>query len=134
MQTAHAERNLYGTAERVSLQDFSTRPLPPPHFACCVGGAVSLWTDESAPIPKCYSCRAVEVRRTYAHSTNSNLNRSLDRLIRRHSFFRSDYLGWMNSVRHNLSLNECFVKVSKVIRATRFKCVPFGAAQAILCL
>ncbi|XP_039378937.1 LOW QUALITY PROTEIN: forkhead box protein Q1 [Mauremys reevesii] len=34
-----------------------------------------------------------------------------DYLMGRFPFFRGAYTGWRNSVRHNLSLNDCFVKV-----------------------
>jgi len=34
-------------------------------------------------------------------------------LQQRFPFFRGAYQGWKNSVRHNLSLNECFVKLPK---------------------
>ena len=34
-----------------------------------------------------------------------------DYLMRKFPFFRGEYNGWRNSVRHNLSLNECFQKV-----------------------
>ena len=32
-------------------------------------------------------------------------------LSERFEFFRGPYTGWRNSIRHNLSLNECFIKV-----------------------
>lgn len=34
-------------------------------------------------------------------------------LQQRFPFFRGSYTGWKNSVRHNLSLNECFIKLPK---------------------
>ncbi|XP_053739935.1 forkhead box protein Q1a [Synchiropus splendidus] len=34
-----------------------------------------------------------------------------DYLAKKFPFFRGSYSGWRNSVRHNLSLNDCFIKV-----------------------
>ncbi|KAI0981204.1 hypothetical protein GJ496_003942 [Pomphorhynchus laevis] len=36
-------------------------------------------------------------------------------LQQRFPFFRGQYQGWKNSVRHNLSLNECFIKLPKAM-------------------
>ncbi|KAL3245766.1 hypothetical protein MRX96_058292 [Rhipicephalus microplus] len=41
------------------------------------------------------------------------LNEIYNFLQERFPFFRGPYQGWKNSVRHNLSLNECFIKLPK---------------------
>jgi len=41
------------------------------------------------------------------------LNEIYTFLQQRFPFFRGSYTGWKNSVRHNLSLNECFIKLPK---------------------
>ena len=47
---------------------------------------------------------------------SQNLPKSPDQplLQQKFPFFRGSYQGWKNSVRHNLSLNECFIKLPKV--------------------
>lgn len=41
------------------------------------------------------------------------LNEIYQYLQQRFAFFRGEYTGWKNSVRHNLSLNDCFIKQPK---------------------
>ncbi|XP_054711152.1 forkhead box protein D2-like [Uloborus diversus] len=41
------------------------------------------------------------------------LNEIYQYLQNRFQFFRGQYQGWKNSVRHNLSLNDCFIKLPK---------------------
>lgn len=40
-------------------------------------------------------------------------------LQRKYECFRGDYQGWKNSIRHNLSLNDCFVKLPKTKSPSR---------------
>ncbi|KFM82401.1 Forkhead box protein F2, partial [Stegodyphus mimosarum] len=46
-------------------------------------------------------------------SKRLTLNEIYQYLQSRFQFFRGEYQGWKNSVRHNLSLNDCFIKLPK---------------------
>ncbi|CAL1279369.1 unnamed protein product [Larinioides sclopetarius] len=46
-------------------------------------------------------------------SKRLTLNEIYQYLQGRFQFFRGQYQGWKNSVRHNLSLNDCFIKLPK---------------------
>ncbi|XP_015917373.1 forkhead box protein F1-like [Parasteatoda tepidariorum] len=46
-------------------------------------------------------------------SKRLTLNEIYQYLQNRFHFFRGQYQGWKNSVRHNLSLNDCFIKLPK---------------------
>ncbi|OQV22004.1 putative Forkhead box protein F1 [Hypsibius exemplaris] len=46
-------------------------------------------------------------------SRKVTLNEIYQFLQQNFAFFRGSYHGWKNSVRHNLSLNECFIKLPK---------------------
>ncbi|XP_050395466.1 forkhead box protein F1 [Patella vulgata] len=63
-----------------------------------------------------YSYIALIVMAIQANPTRRcTLSEIYQYLQQKFPFFRGTYQGWKNSVRHNLSLNECFIKLPKGI-------------------
>ncbi|CAF0971438.1 unnamed protein product [Brachionus calyciflorus] len=50
-----------------------------------------------------------------SNSKKMTLNEIYQYLQTHFTFFQGQYQGWKNSVRHNLSLNECFIKLPKAM-------------------
>ena len=72
--------------------------------------AVGIRRQEKPP----YSYIALIVMAIQASPTKRcTLSEIYQFLQTRFPFFRGSYQGWKNSVRHNLSLNECFIKLPK---------------------
>ncbi|KAF1770917.1 hypothetical protein GCK72_002741 [Caenorhabditis remanei] len=63
---------------------------PPYSYIALIAMAISKRPDKKATLAEIYSY-----------------------LQENYEFFRGTYAGWRNSIRHNLSLNECFVKLPK---------------------
>ena len=74
------------------------------------GGGAGVRRQEKPP----YSYIALIVMAIQAAPTKRcTLSEIYQFLQERFPFFRGSYQGWKNSVRHNLSLNECFIKLPK---------------------